>query len=121
MATVSPNLATAAKSDPSVSNSGGTKAVRRSPAARQRIARYNGPRAPRAFIPIPNKQPSVPKLSGASQAVSLVFNHLPASQSAIFHLLNRCTRQMSTGGSNPPSQPFLNRPAQEGAPLPVWN
>jgi hypothetical protein len=34
----------------------------------------------------------VPKPSRASRTVSLVFNQLPASQSAITRLLNRCTR-----------------------------
>ncbi len=44
-----------------------------------------------AFIPIyPNNLPTVPKPSRASRTASLLFTNLPASQSAITRLLNRC-------------------------------
>ena len=44
-----------------------------------------------SFIPIyPNTLPTVPKSSRASRMASLVFSNLPASQSAITRLLNRC-------------------------------
>ena len=45
----------------------------------------------KAFIPIyPNTLPTLPKPSRASRTASLVVNNLPASQSAITRLLNRC-------------------------------
>jgi hypothetical protein len=46
-----------------------------------------------SFIPIyPNTLPTVPKSSRASRTASLVFRNLPASQTAITRLLNRCSK-----------------------------
>lgn len=48
------------------------------------------PKVAKCFIPIyPNKLPTVPKPPRARRAVSLVVNHLPASQSAITRFLAR--------------------------------
>ena len=57
-----------------------------------------------AFIPIyPNNLPTMPKPSRVSRTASLVFSNLPASQSAITRLLNRCTREnYSEVSSNAP-------------------
>jgi len=57
-----------------------------------------------AFIPIyPNKLPTVPKPSRASQTASLVFSNLPTSQSAITRLLNRFGGQnLQRGFESPP-------------------
>jgi hypothetical protein len=63
-----------------------------------------------ALIPIyPNRLPTVPKPSRASQTASLVFSNLPASQSAITRLENRWARK-GPGGSNPSSSAIPIKP-----------
>jgi hypothetical protein len=52
------------------------------------------PRVVKSFIPIyPNNLLTVPKPPRAGRTASLLFSDLPASQSAITRLLNRCTRE----------------------------
>jgi hypothetical protein len=59
--------------------------------------------ASNGLIPIyPNTLPTVPKPSRASRTASLVVNNLPASQSAITRLLNRCRGQNSYRGFESP-------------------
>jgi hypothetical protein len=65
---------------------------------KRKVRRTIEPRVVKSFIPIyPNRLPTVPKPSRASRTASLVFSGLPASQSAITRLLNRCRGQTPTG------------------------